>query len=343
MEREGAEMMGRTADDGTMGIPGLGKILAVRRIAGEIDRWASKNIVTVHVPVDSPAANFPICKRMKRKQARVVHLVAPQMWAWGEWRIRKLRRLTDHVMCLLPFEESWFRDRGVDATFVGHPVINGSHDRDRDASPWTVPVSGSPRVLLLPGSRTLEVDRNSGLLLEVIQAIQRDFPKATAVVVAANPIVANRFRAVVGELPPGVTMMTGVIDDAAKWCDFAIAVSGTVTLDLTRAGKPMIGVYRAGKLACLGANFMLKSPHRLLPNILARRHLVPEFVPWCGSSAPIIEVALRMAGDQRWRAEISDGLKRVVDSFAGHEPGIEAARVILQVARRSVIPPSNGT
>ncbi len=341
MEAAGAEMMGRTADDGTMGIPALDKILAIRKVAGEIDRWAAINQVAVHVPVDSPAANFPMCKRMKKRGARVVHLVAPQMWAWGRWRIHKLRRLTDHVICLLPFEEAWFRAHGVDATFVGHPVLNDSHELSPSSSDWREPVGGSPKVLLLPGSRSIEVDRNGALLLEILRAIRREFPQATAVVAAASPVVERRFTAIAGALPAGTALMTNVIDQAAAWCDFAVAVSGTVTLDLTRARKPVIGVYRAGALACLGARIMLKAPYRLLPNILAGRELVPEFVPWSGPSAPLIEVAVRMAGDTKWRAEISRGLDEVAMTFAGHDPGLESARVILQVCGISSVESAN--
>ena len=332
MAAAGAEMMGRTADDGTMGIPALDKILAIRKVAGEIDRWAAINQVLVHVPVDSPAANFPMCKRLKKRGARVVHLVAPQMWAWGGWRIHKLRRLTDHVICLLPFEEAWFRARGVDATFVGHPVLNDPHESFASSDEWKEPAQGTPKVLLLPGSRSIEVDRNGALLLEIFAAIRRDFPQATAVVAAASPVVAQRFEQITGTLPVGTTLMTNVIDQAAQWCDFAVAVSGTVTLDLTRARKPVIGLYRAGALACVGARIMLKAPYRLLPNILACRELVPEFVPYSGSSKPIIAAALKMAGDAQWRAEISSGLDAVASTFAGHDPGLESAQVILRVA-----------
>ena len=151
-------------------------------------------------------------------------------------------------------------------------------------------------------------------------------------VAAASPVVAQRFGQIAGTLPVGTTLMTNVIDQAAQWCDFAVAVSGTVTLDLTRARKPVIGLYRAGALACVGARIMLKAPYRLLPNILAGRELVPEFVPYSGSSEPIIAAALKMAGDAQWRAEISSGLDAVASTFAGHDPGLESAQVILRVA-----------
>jgi lipid-A-disaccharide synthase len=107
-----------------MGIPGLGKVLEHLKINRAVKRWLQTHPVALHVPVDSPAANFPICKIAKKSGARVVHLVAPQVWAWAEWRVNKLRRLTDLVLCLLPFEEQWFAMRGVKARFVGHPLFD---------------------------------------------------------------------------------------------------------------------------------------------------------------------------------------------------------------------------
>lgn len=336
MARAGAEMLGRTAEDGTMGVRALSKVFAVWRIAQEVDHFAREHKVAVHIPVDSPAANFPLCARTKGRGAKVVHLVAPQLWAWGPWRIRKLRRLTDHVICLLPFEESWFRERGVAATFVGHPVINAPDAEPVGAwSPSSEWARGEPRVLLLPGSRLHEVDRNAAVLLDCWEAIAAMHPAAVAIVCAANDGVRRRFEQMTAGRPSGRrSMVVGEIDATARWCDFAIAVSGTVSLDLTRARKPMIGVYRATALSCAIGNRVLTARDRLLPNILARRRVVPEFVPHSGSTQRVVETALRLAGDAVWRAEISRDLEGVVRLFGGHDPGPEAARVILKVAEK---------
>jgi len=124
MEAAGATIIERSADDGAMGLSALSRVGAVRAHQAAIARWASAHRVNVHVPVDSPAANFPVALRMKARGVRVCHLVAPQLWAWAPWRLGKLRRCTDGVLCLLPFEEAWFRSRGVPARFIGHPVLN---------------------------------------------------------------------------------------------------------------------------------------------------------------------------------------------------------------------------
>src|SRR5690606_28444482 len=108
-------------------------------------------------PVDSPAANFPVCRLSREHGVPIVHLVAPQLWAWGHWRVRKLRRLTDHVLCVLPFEEAWFRERGVPATFVGHPLW--AHEVDEQAVDANLAAFGGAlpgaavRIGVFPGSR----------------------------------------------------------------------------------------------------------------------------------------------------------------------------------------------
>ncbi|MFM8732025.1 MAG: lipid-A-disaccharide synthase, partial [Phycisphaerales bacterium] len=125
MREAGCEMAGETARDGAMTLVGLRKIMEVRRTVREIRAWAAANPVDVHVPVDSPAANWHIASWMKRHGrgadggSRVVNLVAPQLWAWAPWRNRKWRRTSAAILCLLPFEEAWFRAGGVRAHFVG--------------------------------------------------------------------------------------------------------------------------------------------------------------------------------------------------------------------------------
>src|SRR4029077_19745467 len=122
--RAGATLVERTGDDAVMGVPALKKIREHTRINERIDAWMRQHRPGVHIPVDSPGANFPICKIAKGHGIKVVHLVAPQIWAWGRWRIGKLRRRTDMVLCLLPFEESFFRTRHVPARFIAHPLFD---------------------------------------------------------------------------------------------------------------------------------------------------------------------------------------------------------------------------
>jgi len=349
MEEAGATMLGRTADDGVMGLAGATKILEVRRLHNRIVDWARANPVAVHMPVDSPSANFPLSARLKPMGARIVNLVAPQLWAWAPWRIRKVRRISDALLCLLPFEEEWFRSRGVTAKFVGHPVLSAPLDAARVTEAASHLPGGAPRILLLPGSRSSEVRKNARLIADAFTLVRGTIPSASGLVVASSDANAARIReALGGSLPFGVHMIVAggaggsvdgqvgdpkSIDVGVAWCDLAIAVSGTVSLDCARQAKPVIGVYRISAAEVAAARLVLRAPHRLLPNIIAGRRIVPEFVPYAGNAEPIAAAALELLSNGVRMQRTRDDLKAVARSFAGRDPARIAAEVAARAAR----------
>ncbi|VAX36117.1 Lipid-A-disaccharide synthase, partial [hydrothermal vent metagenome] len=244
MQAAGAIVVERTGEDAVMGLPGLAKVLEHTRINNRVCEWLDGTPgINLLVPVDSPAANFPICKIAKRRGLGVMHLVAPQVWAWGGWRIRKLRRLTDGLLCLLPFEEPWFRERGLEAKFVGHPLFDEAVPREqltREASAYP---AGTPRIALFPGSRPGEIARNWPMLLDAYRALVREHPETVGVVAATTPAVGDRLRALAGHeggWPATLTCAVGATDAVIHWSELALVVSGTVTLQIARQQRPMV-------------------------------------------------------------------------------------------------------
>ena len=330
MEAAGARMAGRTADDGAMGLGALSHIRKVRGQIKAIKRWMTGCRLMVHVPVDSPAANFPICKASRKAGARIVHLAAPQMWAWGSWRVKKLRKLTDHILCLLPFEPRWFGQRGIRGTFVGHPAINRELDPEQlKASLHGLP-GGAPRLTLFPGSRTQEVRRNIKLLTAVFNELRNRQSTLSGVIVASSSETAAAIHKKLGEFPVGLSMVTGMRDEAIAWSDLALAVSGTVTLDIMRQCHPMIGVYKTSLWSWLGSKVLLKTRYKLLPNIIADDEVVPEYVPWFRGAGPIISKAQWLLDDSRRTAAHQHGLRRALGSYKGHDFAGECARAIAE-------------
>jgi lipid-A-disaccharide synthase len=343
MEEAGAEVLERTADDGAMGLGGIARAAAVYGVVKRIRGWIARHRILVHVPVDSPAANFPVCKVTKAAGARVVHLVAPQLWAWGSWRIKKVRRLSDGILCLLPFEESWYRSRHVPARFIGHPVLSEPVDEPALAARAARLPRGAPRILLLPGSRSGEVQANLRLLVEAWTDLSHLHRGMAGLIVAANESIARRIRTMLGDLPTGLHMITGDVAAGIRWCDLALNVSGTVSLDVARQHKPMVAVYRTGPISYFGAKVVLRTPYRLLPNIVAGREIVPEFVPhWVpfGSGAKaIVEAAKPYLDDSRNVAVTAEELRRVTRRFEGRDPAAAAADTILRMASGGTFDP----
>jgi lipid-A-disaccharide synthase len=289
------------------------------------------------VAVDSPAANFPIAKAMRAGGAQVVHLVAPQIWGWAGWRIGKLRRQTSLVLCVLPFEQQWFTDRKVPARFIGHPAVNRTIDlaslRDRMHG---LP-QGAPRLGIFPGSRGHEVGANTRPLVDAYTELQSRHAGMCGVIVATNPQMARIIRRRVSVFPTGLHMITGFADAVIAWCDLALAVSGTITLDIAAHRKPMIGVYRTGLATWILARLLVRSPHRLLPNIIAEREVVPEFVPYLGSPLQIVKEASRILLDSKHGAVQSEELHRVCLRFANHDPAVEGAKAIMEQIREAIL------
>lgn len=335
MREAGCEMAGETARDGAMTLVGLRKIAEVRRTVHGIRAWAERNPVDVHVPVDSPAANWHIASWMKHRGARVANMVAPQLWAWAPWRIRKWRRTSDVLLCLLPFEEAWFRARGMRAQFIGHPVLSEPVGPGALARAARFP-AGSPRLLLLPGSRSGEVRANMPRMLEAYRAVARGRPGLAGLVMAANeslvPLVHAAARG--GRWPAGLHVAHSDPDAAIAWCDCALNVSGTVSLDLAHQRKPMVAVYWTGLVKAAGAPLLLTMPDRLLPNIVAGRRIVPEFIPYAGGAGPVARALGRLLDDPELRARTARELDAVARLFEGHDPGREAAGVVLGLLGR---------
>lgn len=342
MREAGAHIVESTGDDAVMGMPGLEKIREHQRINKRIARWMDANPVHLHVPVDSPAANFPICRLAKARSIRVMHLVAPQVWAWGSWRINKLRKLTDHVLCLLPFEEDWFRARGVPATFIGHPLFDHPLDtRELDAIGASLGAA-HPRVALMPGSRPGEIARNFPLLLEAFRRLRSDNPELAGCVAATTPRVEAVLRSMAsdsGGWPAGLAVLVGQTDAVVRWCDLALVVSGTVTLQISRQTRPMVIVYKSGPtdrmIYTLARDFLFTTDHFTLPNLIAGHEIVPELVPHFGDAEPIVRHATDlMESPQHAQAQRAE-LSKVIEKFAGRSASEQGAAMIVDAVDRA--------
>ncbi|MBL8762698.1 MAG: hypothetical protein JNM07_00325 [Phycisphaerae bacterium] len=336
MQRAGATVVEFTGQSAVMGLPGPSKIVEHLRLNRRIADWLRTHRVDLHVPVDSPGANFPICRLTKARGIRVVHLVAPQMWAWGPWRVAKLRRLTDLVLCLLPFEEQWFRTRGVPARFVGHPLFDEALDVDAvTARAARIPGSNAkPRVLLLPGSRPSEISRCFPVLLDAFRRLRHDFPGLVGCVASTRHQVEADIRGLAqsrGGWPDGLSVVVGDTDAAIAWSEVALVVSGTVTLQIARQRRPMVAMYRPGKLVYHAlARWLVSTPLFTLPNLIAGRGVIPEFIPHFGDGEALAVAVIRLLRQPGLQETQVAALEEVCARFRGLSAARTAADEILR-------------
>ncbi|MAB81986.1 MAG: hypothetical protein CMJ24_00940 [Phycisphaerae bacterium] len=332
MAAAGATLMASTAEDGGMGLGGLARARMLYRERAAMKRWMADRRLLLHVGVDSPSANVRLAPVSKAAGAHYVQFVAPQYWAWAPWRLRKFKKLASEVLCILPFEEKWFTDRGMRARFVGHPVVNVPLDQERIAAERAaleLP-DGHPRVVILPGSRTAEIRSNMALLTKVHEGLTQRHPGLAAVIVAAKPELLPLIRETLGgALPENVTVVQqDGLQGCLDWAEFALCTSGTISLDLARQRVPMVGVYHLDWVSMTGSKVMIKTEHRLLPNIIATRRIVPEFVPYRGSHEPILQIASEILGSKERLARMGEALGAVIGTFGSHDAGAEAGEAL---------------
>ena len=298
MAAAGALLSHETVGAAAMGWRGALRALEVSRMLRETRRSYQAQKPDLHVCIDSSAMNLPFAKMARSMGVPVLYYIAPQLWASREGRMPQLRQQVNKLACILPFEEGYFREHGVDATFVGHPLFDElPADRARPMEkrfPEIGPVIG-----IVPGSRRGEVKANLPAMLDVARQLLNRFP-ATRFLIPTTPAVDAMVRRTVHEsaiIPsPQREIGLNAFDALIPRCDLVLCKSGTSTLHVAAWGVPMIVVYRIHPVIWHGAaRWIIKSKKIALVNILAgNTDLVPEFVPWYGSNVPVADCALQL-------------------------------------------------
>lgn len=345
MAEAGATMIEQSTARPTMFLDSLAKITSHRRMMKRLGAWLDDHRVAVHVPTDSPAANWGICKMVKRRWgsagAKVAHLVAPQVWAWASWRVGRLRRWSDMVMCVLPFEPAWFAKRGVRARFIGHPLFNRPLDEAELNWQAMSYATGSPKLALLPGSRPAELKKNWPIIREVFDRLVAKYPRAQGLVPAADGNAARWLKERAGSWPVNLKMVEHQTDAALHWCDAALAVSGTVTLHVARHGKPMVILYQISPWVWyLVGRWMMRARTFTLPNLIAvgepkhgdEGHVVREFIPFWGDVGPIADEMSGLIDDGEKRNTQLVAMNNITSLFTNHDAGREAAAIVAELA-----------
>jgi lipid-A-disaccharide synthase len=262
-------------------------------LASLADRYFRHQRPDAVVLIDYPGFNWWIARRAKAHGIPVFYYAPPQIWAWASWRVKKMRRFVDHVLCALPFEQEWFSRRGCHAVFVGHPYFDEVRYHPLDADFVERMRSGrGPLVTILPGSRTQEVEQNLDTFLQAARRIRERVPDARFAVAAFKPRQAEYARgrvAAAGLDIPVYVRRTPELIASAECC---IAVSGSVSLELLYHGKPTVIHYRISRFAYLVQGFFRRAAYITLVNLLNAREIFPEKVVPYDPSLPGAERVL---------------------------------------------------
>jgi lipid-A-disaccharide synthase len=257
-------------------------------LAGRADRYFRHHRPDAVVLIDYPGFNWWIARRAKAHGIPVFYYGVPQLWAWAGWRVGKMRRFVDHVLCKLPFEEVWYRERGCNATFVGHPYFDQLRGEQLDTKfIRELQADGGPLVAILPGSRTQEVKSNLGYFLKAAKLVRDRVPNARFAVASFKASQAEFARAALAGSDLPAEVYVGRTAEIIEAADCAMAVSGSVSLELLYHTKPTVILYYITRTAFFVQTFFRKVRYITLVNLLTATDLFPKRVATYNPSDPV--------------------------------------------------------
>ena len=282
-------------------ITGIRALLAQRLVA---------NPPTLFIGVDAPDFNLDLESKLRENGIRTAHFVSPSIWAWRGDRIGKIRRAAEHMLCLFPFEEPLYRNAGIPATYVGHPLADVIAEvPDRHAARAALGISGEgPVIALLPGSRQSELRYLADRFVAAARLLARDRREVRFVVPLASAETETLWSAAVARgAPPELPLQIVPRDAHAALaaCDVALVASGTATLEAALFKRPMVIAYNMAGMSWQLMRRMKYQPWVGLPNILCADFVVPEFLQDAATPENLAQALGNLLADHIMRERVS--------------------------------------
>lgn len=239
------------------------------RLVDQANQYFEQNQVDAVVLIDYPGFNWWIAKKAKQNDIPVFYYGVPQMWAFNQRRVRKLRRLVDHSLCKLPFEVDWFAKRNCHATYVGHPYFDQIQHQTYDADFIASLDDGRKLVTLLPGSRNQEVKNVLPILLDAGEQTAKQVGDCRIVIACFNERQKQVAQAMVDEKGLDFEVHVGRTPELMKQAHCCLACSGSVSMELLHHRKPTVIVYKIKPLFLFAARFLFRCKYITLVNLIA--------------------------------------------------------------------------
>ncbi len=315
MADEGLRCVVRSED---MAVMGLTEVVAhlprIYRELGKLKRAIRRHPPDVAVLIDFPEIHFRLAKELHRLGVPVIFFVSPQLWAWKKRRIKLVQKYIDKMLVIFPFEEEYYRERGVEAEFVGHPLadlpaqsISRAQFADENgldpAQTW---------IGLLPGSRPREVRDHLPAILKAAQMLSHSMEYLIPLVPTLNAAQRKRVQRLVEK--HGEDLNITLVDDARValfHCRASVVASGTATVEAALIGNPFIVIYRVSPLTYAIARWMVKVPHIAMANLIAGKRVVPELIQRDFKAENIVEELERLLPDGPSRQSMMRELVRI--------------------------------
>ncbi|HYB60243.1 MAG TPA: lipid-A-disaccharide synthase [Methylomirabilota bacterium] len=330
MREAGVELIADSTEVAVVGIQeAWSKIPKLVGMLNRIVFEARKRKPALAILTDFPGFHLRLANKLKRAGIPVVYFVCPQFWAWQSWRANLVRKRFVRGLCIFPFEEQWYRERGVAADFIGHPLageVRATVTREQFAAARGLDPA-RPIVALLPGSRHSELAQHIPVMLEACPAIAQGRGAQFVLAVAPDVQPYDLARYLKPNIP--VTLVTGATYDAVGAADLAIVSSGTATVETALLGTPMVVIYHVSALTAAMARRLIRTPMIAMVNLIAGRRVVPELLQSDFTPERVAAEAGRLLDSPAAREQIRKDLAEVRERL-GPPGAIARAADIIQ-------------
>jgi lipid-A-disaccharide synthase len=321
-------------DSTGLGVIGLWEVAKhygeIRRALHSMQRMASEEKPDLLICVDYKEFNFRLARKAKAAGIKVLFFVSPQVWAWRPGRVKTYGRIIDHMAVIFPFEVPFYEAHQIPVTYVGHPLAGKVRAtlRLEDARESYGLSSKKPVIGLLPGSRVNEIKRLLPVILEATRHLSKEFEEAQYLLFQAQSISDELLQGYLIGSGIQLQVIKGQNYDALQCCQAVMTVSGTATLEVALMGIPMVILYRLAPVSYWLGRLLVHISFIGLPNILAGRSIVREFIQHEATPENIAGEIGKILRDQTYAENIRRDLNEVREILGEEQAGTKLARLV---------------
>jgi lipid-A-disaccharide synthase len=322
MKAEGMELVYHVRELSFMGFAEvLGHLPFIRSVMKNLERMMKERRPDALLLIDYPGFNLRFAGKAHRAGIPVIYYISPQVWAWGRGRVRTIRRVVEKVFCILPFEQEFYRQHGVNATYVGNPLLDTARPElsreefyARCGFPPATPVLG-----LLPGSRRQEIERILPVMLEAARMLKEQNQDLQFVLALAPHVDKGRITEMIESCGLEVSLVENAPYDVMAHSQVVLVTSGTATLEAAIIGTPMCILYKTSWLSYLIGRMLVKVKYIGLVNLVAGKKIIPEFIQHEARPGAVFLMAQMLLAKGRPRQAVKAELAKIPQILG--EPG----------------------
>ncbi len=312
----------------------IGRLRELTRIRSELVDHFTRNPPDVFIGVDAPDFNLGLELKLRQRGIKTIHYVSPSVWAWRRYRLRKIRRAVDHMMVLFPFEATFYAGEHIPVSFVGHPLadqIPVQGDQPAARARLNLPLDGEC-VALLPGSRVTEVRKLAPAFIEAARLCADRRPGLRFIAPMAGAAVRAEFEAALQQCAdaPPVVLIDGMAQQVMAAADVVLSAGGTAILEAMLLNRPVVMAYKVTPMTYRLAGWLVRIDTFSLPNLLAGRRLIPEFIQDQVNAANLSQAVLEYLERPDQAAALREEFARLHHELR-RDADHSAARVVLNV------------